>query len=119
MRIDLKNDLIIGFNTTSKRIEHKPLSTNFKEIEILQDGRILIIEDYYNYKYKDYSNLYCLNRKMEIDWFLPFPHIGPNDNDHYVGFTTNGERLFANTWNGFRVEFDEHNGFIMNTVFIK
>ena len=51
MKIDLKNNEIIWFTENVDKRSHKPLSTSFKEIEILTDGRILIIEDYSGFNY--------------------------------------------------------------------
>jgi len=45
MKIDLENNIIIWFTENVDKHSHKPLSTSFKEIEVLSDGRILIIED--------------------------------------------------------------------------
>ena len=119
MQIDLRHNVIIGFDRNNKRIELNPLSTTFSRIEFLKDGRILIIEDYYKFLYKGLSNLYCLNRNLEIDWFLPFPDDGPDEFDYYVGFTSEGDRIFANSWNCFRVEIDIVKGTVINTVFTK
>ena len=84
--------------------------------------QILIIEDYYKYENGELSNLYCLNQNLEIEWFLPFPRTSvPNNNrmNDYVGFTTNGSRVFANTFGCFRVEIDTNNGKIINEEFTK
>lgn len=118
MKIDLKNNEIIWFTENVKKRSHKPLSTSFKEIEILPDGRILIIEDYYDFYYHGKSNLYCLNRQMEIDWHLDYPIEEYKENSGYVGFTTNGEELYANTFNCIRVNFNGH-GQILNRIFTK
>jgi len=119
MQIDIRHNQIIGFDDNNKRKVHKPLSTSFSEIQLLNDGRILVIEDYYKFKYKDYSNLYCLNNCVDIDWFLPFPDDGPEEFDYYVGFSVEKDRIFANSWSCFRVEIDVEKGTIVNTVFTK
>jgi len=119
MQIDIRHNQIIGFDRNNKRKVHKPLSTIFSEIELLSDGRIIVIEDYYKFKYKDYSNLYCLNRNIEIDWFLQFPDDGPDKFDYYVGFTSIVDKVYANTFGCFRVEIDLINGKILNAEFTK
>ena len=119
MTIDFKNISIYHFDSKNKKVEHKPISTEFKEIEVLPDGRILIVEDYYKYKNGDKSNLYCLNQNMEIEWFLPFVNKIHSDMDNYVGFTTNGDQVFANTFSCFRVEIDTKNGEIISSTFTK
>ena len=100
-------------------MEHKPISTEFSEIEVLSDGRILIVEDYYKYKNGDKSNLYCLNQNMKVEWFLPFVNTFHSNMDNYVGFTTNGNRVFANTLSCWRVEIDTDKGVIINSTFTK
>jgi len=118
MNIDLKNNEIQGYVNGIKKT-HKPLSTEFREIEILPDGKILVIEYYYKFKYQNFSNLYCLNRNIEIEWFLPFPDNGPDDFDYYVGFSSFGDNIFANSWSCFRVEVDTKNGRILSEEFTK
>ena len=115
MVINFRNNCIVYNDENSLRRQHKPLSTSFSEIEVLADGRILVIENYYKFDYQDKSNLYCLNRILEIDWFLPLH----NKDDIYVGFTSSGERVFANTWTGFRVEVETKTGEIKNVIFVK
>jgi hypothetical protein len=85
---------------------------------VLADGRLLIIEDGNKYHFEGKSNLYCLNRDLIIDWFVNLPY--PNDlDDVYVGFTSHGENIFANTWSCYRVEVDIGNGQIKNVTFTK
>ena len=118
MKIDFTNKEIVWFDEDLKRFSHKPISTKFKEIEVLRDGRILIIEDYYEYHNDNYSNLYCLSRNLAIDWFLEYPNEEFRDNSGYVGFSVNGENLYANTFNCVRVKFD-YNGKILDKIFTK
>jgi hypothetical protein len=118
MKIDLRNNQILRFEN-GKLKTHKPLSTEFKEIEILLNGKILVIEGYYSFKYENHSNLYCLNRNLEIDWYLPFPDDGPNEFDYYVAFSSQDDKIFANSWGGFRVKIDTQNGTIIETIFTK
>ena len=108
MIIDLKHNEIKRYENGSK-LSVVPLSTSFSEFEILPNGKILVIEDYYKFNYRKKSNLYCLNRNVEIDWFLPFQDDGPEEFDYYVGFTSQGEKIFANTWGCYRVEIDIKN----------
>ena len=84
MTIDFKNNKIYHYDKENKLKEHKPISSEFSEIEVLSDGRLLIIEDYYKYENGDKSNLYCLNQSMEIEWFLPFPNKNVNGMENYV-----------------------------------
>lgn len=118
MKIDLRNNEIVCFDKDGNKNFHKPLSTAFREIEVLEDGRILIIEDYTNFEYEDKSNLYCLNRKLKIDWHLDYPIEEYKSNSGYTGFTVNGEELYANTFNCIRAKFDL-NGIILQTSFTK
>lgn len=106
MKIDFKSNEIIWFSENLVKHAHKPLSTSFNEIEVLPDGRILVIEEYYQFSYGRKSNLYCLNRKLEIDWHLDYPCAEFQDNSGYTGFSVNGEDLYANTFNGVRVKFN-------------
>jgi hypothetical protein len=119
MIIDFKNDCITYFAENFQAKVHKPFSTSFSEIEVLKDGRIIVIEDYYEFKFETQSNAYCLNRELEIDWFLPLPHPAQDPDDVYVGFTTNGEKVFANTWACFRVEIDIETGALKSVEFTK
>lgn len=114
MTIEIQNNLIYNFDKNRIKKEHKPLSTNFSQIEVLNDGRVLILEDYYKFKYEQKSNLYCLSQDIFIDWFLPTQNA-----DIYVGFSTIGNQVFANTWNGLRVEIDVETGKIISTLFTK
>jgi hypothetical protein len=118
MTIDLENNLIYHFDENRNKREHKPISTNFSQIEVLSDGRILVLENHNKYENGLKSNLYCLNQNIEIEWFLP-TDIDKDGLDNYVGFTTNGNDVFANTWNCFRVEIDIETGQIMNKQFTK
>ena len=99
--------------------EHKPISTEFKEIEVLSNGKILVVENYYEYENGDNSNLYCINQQMEIEWFLPYPYENHSSMDNYVGFTTNGDKVFANTFSCYRVEIDIEKGEIKDVKFTK
>jgi len=101
------------------KMEHKPISTSFVEIEVLQDGRLLIIEDYSEYNNSNKSNLYCLNQNMKIEWFLPYINGNQSSMDNYVGFTSNGNRVFANTFSCFRVEIDANKGEIIGSTYTK
>jgi len=114
MTIEIQNSLIYNYDKNKIKKEHKPLSTSFSQIEVLNDGRILILENYYKFKYEQKSNLYCLNQDIDIDWFLPIQNA-----DIYVGFSTNGNQVFANTWNGFRVGIDVETGKIISMQFTK
>lgn len=42
MTIDIKNNLIYSVDRSKNRKEHKAISTNFSQIEVLKDGRILV-----------------------------------------------------------------------------
>ena len=119
MTIDFRNNRIYHFNKDSTLKEHRPISSEFSEIEVLPNGKILVIENYYKYENEHKSNLYCINPQMEIEWFLPYPHKDHNQMDSYVGFTTNGDRIFANTFSCYRVEIDIEKGEIMNVQFTK
>jgi hypothetical protein len=118
MTIDIRNNRIYHFDEKINKKEHRPFSTNFSQIEVLNDGRILVLENYYKYENGQKSNLYCLNQKIEIEWFLP---TGFNEDgvDVYVGFSTNGNQIFSNSWNGFRVEIEVESGKIINKKFTK
>ncbi|REG88754.1 hypothetical protein [Flavobacterium aquicola] len=118
MTIDLKNNTIYHIDANRNKKVHKAISTSFSQIEVLNDGRILVLENYYKYENEQKSNLYCLNQNIEIEWFLP-TGIDEDGVDNYVGFTTNGNQIFANTWNCFRVEIDIENGEIINKQFTK
>ena len=118
MKIDFKDNSITYREQNAFQRQHKPLSTSFSEIEVLGDGRILVIEDYFKFDYQGKSNLYCLNKILEIDWFVPLPNPDVGD-DIYVGFTSIGERVFANTWTGFRAEVNIETGEVKNVEFFK
>ena len=118
MTIDLRNNSVYHFDENLIKKEHKAISTSFSQIEVLKDGRILVLENYYKYENGQKSNLYCLNYKIEIEWFLP-TGINEDGVDVYVGFSTNGNQIFANTWSGFRVEIDVESGKIINKQFTK
>ncbi len=119
MTIGFKNNRIYHFDKDLTLVEHKPFSTIFKEIEVLPNGNILVIENYFDYENRGKSNLYCLNQEMEIEWFLPYPYENPNSMDNYVGFTTNGDRVYANSFNCYRVEIDTEKGIIKDIKFTK
>jgi len=119
MTIDLKNNRIYHLDKEMKLKEHKPISTEFSKIEVLSDGKLLIVEDYFKYENGEKSNLYCLNQDIEIEWFLPYLNINQSDMDNYVGFTTIGDRIFANTFSCYRVEIDTKKGEIISSTFTK
>ena len=117
MIINLQENRIYTYDDRKLK-EHKAISTNFSHFEILPNGKILIIENYYNYHNGENSNLYCLNQNIEIEYFVPTTK-SEDGLDLYVGFTTNGKNIFANTWNCFRVEIDSINGKIISREFTK
>ena len=119
MKISLKNDTITCVDENFTHKTHLPLSTSFKEIEVLKDGRILVCEDYYKFEYHGKSNIYCLNRTLDIDWFLERPNPALEPDDVYVGFNTKGEKVCANSWTCFWVEIDLENGTIKDIAFTK
>ena len=118
MTIELRNNRIYHYDETQKLREHFAFSTNFAQFEVLNDGRILVMENYYQYENEERSNLYCINQNIEIEWFA---QIGKNEDgiDSYVGFSAKGNRVYANTWNCFRIELDINTGFIVSSVFTK
>lgn len=118
MTIDFKNNEIYWCDKTFKKFTHRPISTSFKEIEVLKNGNILVLEEGFKYSNNNKSNLYCLNRNMELIWYLDTPNNNHWHLDLYVGFSTNGEELFANSFSCYRVQFSEH-GQIINTWFTK
>ncbi len=118
MKIDFKNNEIIWFEENVKKHSHKPLYTSFKEIEVLENGKILIIEDYTNFNLNGKSNLYCLNRLLEIEWHLEYPIEEYKDHSGYTIFTVNSEDLYANTFNCVRVKFNKA-GVILDKIFTK
>lgn len=119
MTIDFKNNRIFHFDEELNVREHKPISTEFKEIEVLPNGCILVIENYSGYENGERSNLYCIDRHMAILWFLPYARKDHGPMDNYVAFTTNGDRVFANTFSCYRVEIDTATGTILNVTFTK
>jgi hypothetical protein len=119
MIIDFENNCIWYRSENFQQKTHTPFSTNFKAIEILKDGRILVLEDYYKFSFEGKSNLYCLNRYLEVDWFLQFPNSTFDKDDLYVRFTSHGDKVFANSWECFRVEIDVSFGAIKGVEFTK
>ncbi len=116
MTIELKNNRIYHYDENRNLKEHVAFSTKFSHFEILNDGRILVMENYYEYENGENTNLYCINQNVEIEWFA---EIGKSQEDVYVGFTTNGNKIYANTWNCFRHEIDIEIGKIISSVFTK
>jgi hypothetical protein len=118
MTVTLKENRIYHFNENLKIKEHFAFSTKFACFEILNDGRLLVMEDYYNYKNEEKSNLYCINQQIEIEWFAETFTI-ENRLDQFTGFSIHGKSIFANTWNCFRHEIDIRNGKILSSLFTK
>jgi hypothetical protein len=118
MKIDLLKNEISLVNEFGNNKKHLPLSTKFNEIEILTDGRLLVCEDYFGFNHSSKSNLYCLNKNLDIEWFLPMPDLS-SENDLYVGFTSWGDRIFANSWDCYRVEVDINSGILKSVEFTK
>nr|WP_067055015.1 hypothetical protein [Mucilaginibacter sp. L294] len=118
MKIDLLNNVISLVDEFGVGKKQSPLSTRFKEVEILTDGRLLVCEDYFEFNYRGKSNLYCLNSALDIEWFLPMPSLS-SENDLYVGFTSWGDKIFANSWGCYRVEVDVNSGLIKSVQFTK
>jgi hypothetical protein len=118
MTVELKNNRIYHYDENRKLKEHFAFSTDFSQFEVLKDGRILIMEKYYKYENGNNSNLYCVNQDLEIEWFA---EIGKSEEglDVYVGISTNGNKVYANTWNCFRNEIDIETGKIKSSVFTK
>lgn len=118
MTVELKNSRIYHYDENKNLKEHLAFSTKFSHFEVLKNDKILVIEDYYKYENGENSNLYCVNQNLEIEWFA---EIGKfvDGLDVYVGFTTNGNKVFANTWNCFRHEIDIETGKILSSEFAK
>jgi hypothetical protein len=119
MKIDIYNNSIYNVDENGNRKEHKAISTKFSQIEILKDGRILVLENYYQYKNGENSNLYFLNENLEIEWFVPTTGITDQGVDHYTGFLIKDNKVFGNTWACFRVETDIENRKIIDMVFTR
>ncbi len=60
-----------------------------------------------------------MNQDLKIEWFLPTPNQTQNSLDLYVGFSTNGDKIFANSFNCYRVQIDIEKGQIISTKFTK
>ena len=118
MKIDFRNCKISCFSDKTGYKEHVPLFTTFTYIEVLDNGRILVCEDYHNLIDNGITNLYCLNRSLEIDWYLPLP-FKSSEVDFYVGFTSYDNNVFANTWSCHRVGVDVDAGLITSVEFTK
>lgn len=120
MTIDLQRNKIYHLDENRKLKGHEAFSTSFSNFEVLQNGKVLVMENYYNYDNGNKSNLYCLNQDIEIEWFAQIREKSDkNGIDYYVGFTTNGNKVFANTWDCFRLEIDLENGKILSSQFTK
>ena len=119
MKIDLEKLSISTFDSQYIEKKHLPLSTSFKEIEILFDGSVLIREDYYNYDYYGNSNIYRIDRNLNIKWFLETPNATLSKKDRYVSLKAVGNKFFAHSWDGYKVEFDFTTGEIQNKWFTK
>ena len=121
MNINLKDNTITGFDRNLKRKQLLPLSTRFDQVEVLDNGFILVYEYYYKFDLKGRSNIYCLNRFLDIVWFLPLPNADLQSDDVYVGFNTHGDgnKVCANTWSGFWVEMDTNTGDLKEVKFTK
>jgi len=118
MKIDFKNNVIAWFDENVKLHAHKPLSTSFKEIEVMKDGKILILEDYYEFQFNGKSNLYCLSRKLELEWHLEYPYEENTERSGYTGLSIHGLDMYVNTFNCIRVKFDK-DGKILDRKFVK
>jgi outer membrane protein assembly factor BamB len=118
MTIDLYRNRIYHYDENENLKQHFGFSTKFSHFEVLKSGKLLVIENYFEYKNGTNSNLYCLNDNFKIEWFA---EIGENqaELDKYVGLSIVGEKIFANTWNGFRIELDIKNGKILDRIFTK
>jgi hypothetical protein len=118
MTVAIKNNRIFHYDENGTLKEHFGFSTQFSHFEILKDGRLLVMENYYNYENGENSNLYCINQHIEVEWFA---ESGKTENglDNYVEFATNGNKVYATTWNCFRHEIDIETGKILSSVFTK
>ena len=118
MTIDLIRKRIYHIDENRNLKEHFAFCTNFSHFEILNDGRVLVMENYYGYENLGNSNLYCINQNLEIEWFVQ-PEKKGERIDQFVGFTTKGNKIYANTWDCFRMELNIENGTIVNKEFTK
>lgn len=120
MTIDLHNNRIYHYDENRNLKGHTAFSTSFSNFEVLENGKVLVMENYFNYDNGDKSNLYCINQDIEIEWFAEIRKENEKKGiDYYVGFTTSGNKVFANTWDCFRLEIDLENGKILSTKFTK
>jgi hypothetical protein len=119
LNINIKDNTITGFDKNLKRKQHLPLSTRFDQIEVLDNDCILVCEYYYKFDLNGKSNIYCLNRFLDIVWFLPLPNADLQSDDIYVGFNSNGNQVCANSWSGFWVEIDTNTGDLKEVKFTK
>ena len=118
MTIELKNNRIYHYDENRNLKEHFAFSTKFSHFEILKNGKILVMENYYEYENGENSNLYCINQNIEIEWFAESKR-NQEGIDVYVGFTTHGNKVYANTWSCFRHEIDIDSGKILSNEFTK
>ncbi|QHS55546.1 hypothetical protein GWR56_08325 [Mucilaginibacter sp. 14171R-50] len=118
MKIDFLRNVISFIDEFGVIKKHSPLSTSFYEVEILADGRVLVCEAPFNFEYRAKSNLYCLSRTLDVEWFLSVPNLCFED-DLYVGFTSWGNEIYANSLACYRVGIDTNSGLLKSVEFTK
>jgi outer membrane protein assembly factor BamB len=91
----------------------KAISTSMIQVKNLNNGRIIILENYY--KFIGESNLYCIDKKsQQVIWFseLPMP------NDLYSNkFSINNSEITISSYNGITVKIDCNTGKIKDEIF--
>jgi len=50
----------------------------------MENEKVLFLEDYYEVSFNGKSNLYCLNRKFEIESHLDYPHEESTERSGYT-----------------------------------
>jgi hypothetical protein len=56
MNIEVKKNTICLIDENGIAIEHKAFSTDFSQVEIIRNCKILVLENYYKYKNGQKSN---------------------------------------------------------------
>jgi outer membrane protein assembly factor BamB len=91
----------------------KAISTSMIQVKNLNNGRIIILENYYTFIGE--SNLYCIDKKsQQVIWFseLPMP------NDLYSNkFSINNSEITISSYNGITVKIDCNTGKIKDEIF--
>jgi hypothetical protein len=120
-KYEINDQILVIRESSSGEViwQGRPLDCDVKKIKSLekQVGCIVLLDydDFVKSSYRYLSNLVNVDPEGKITWTAKLPE----SIDCFVDFICIDDKLFANSWSGFRLQIDIANGKTIDKVFTK